>query len=97
MEIASISLTGGHTYLIVGGGDTTIADGTGICGINVGVIGESIVYGIAGARTSMAAGGGATINFVAVCKTDCVFTLKGHGSVNKTYKYRGGISGILLQ
>lgn len=63
MEITSISLKGGHTYLIVGGGDNTIADGTGICGINIAVIGESTVYGIAGARTSMASGGGTTINF----------------------------------
>ena len=95
VNIATIDLTAGHTYLVLAGADSSASVSTISVTIQT-ISGTADRYGLATARTTGTGGGGCVTWVIAKCNTDATLAVQGYGFDDTDYNYRGYIVAIRL-
>lgn len=95
VNIATIDLTAGHTYLVLAESDASAS--VSMTSVTIQTIsGTADRYGLGTARTIGTAGGGCAVWVIANCKTDATLAVQGYGFDDTDYNYRGYIVAIRL-
>lgn len=95
VNIATIDLTAGHTYLVLAESDASAS--VSMTSVTIQTIsGTADRYGLGTARTTGSSGGGCAVWVIANCKTDATLAVQGYGFDDADYNYRGHIVAIRL-
>lgn len=98
VELTSLKLYAGHTYLVLG---KTGVDAGDVALISASMTVPGSAYGSAfsfgEARTIGTSGGGCMTALIASLTKDYTITLYGHGYTNKEYNYEGSLIAIRLK
>lgn len=95
VNIATIELTAGHTYLVLAETDSSAS--VSMTSVTIQTIsGTADRYGLGTARTTGNSGGGCAVWVIAKCKTDATLAVQGYGFDDADYNYRGHIVAIRL-
>ena len=95
VNIATIDLTAGHTYLVLAGADASAS--VSMTSVIIQPISGTIDrYGLSASRTTGSSGGGCVTWAIVKCQTDGTLAVQGYGFDDAVYNYRGHIVAIRL-
>ena len=89
VDVVSLNLTAGHTYLILGRTDVNANVSLISAKISVPSSEYGSFFNFMDTRTAGTSGGGCMTAAIGSVTKDCTVTLQGYGYENKTYDYRG--------
>ena len=97
VDVVSLNLTAGHTYLILGRNDVNANVSLISAKINVPSSEYGSFFSFMDTRTVGTAGGGCMTAAIGSVTKNCTVTLQGYGYENKTYDYRGYLIAVQLK